>query len=417
MRQKRFVLAGLLILSMAPLHAQTIEGSRGRYTSTIEKEFTIAPGGNLVMEVEGGDIQITSWDKGSIQVHESLTMKVFTRSEAEEIVKRLEASYNQAGSTLTIRNEGTGHNLREHAYEITLPQKFNLDLRTAGGDLAVSKVDGRLQLATSGGDLVLASLTGSLEAKTSGGDLDLETISGRLNAATSGGDIVAKSIYAEGNLQTSGGDVSVENTTQRLDVATSGGDMLLKDIAGSFTAATSGGDISLIHFTGAQGSLQTSGGDLMVNKSAGALDLATSGGDIDCQEIDKALKAMTSGGDIEVRDLRAAAELRSSGGDISIFMTLQDFRLPHSLTVETTGGEIRVTLPAKLPATIEAEIRLQRFADPDERNDIYSDFPLTKLPPDETGNRILRSKGEINGGGDRIYLKTTGGDITITKGQ
>jgi len=105
------------------------------------------------------------------------------------------------------------------------------------------------------------------------------------------------------------------------------------------------------------------------------------------------------------------------GGDISVVMTLQDFRIPHSLTAETSGGEIRVTLPAKLPATLEAEIRLQRRASQDERNDIYSDFPLTKLPPDESSGRILRSTGEINGGGDRIYLKTTEGDITITKGQ
>lgn len=417
MRQKLYVLAGLLALFMVPLKAQTIEGGRGRYTSTIEKEFTVTPGGNLVMEVEGGDIRITSWEKGSVQVRETLTMRVFTRAEAEEIVKKLNASYSQEGSTLTIRTEESGHSLREHLYEITLPQKFNLDLKTAGGDLEVSKVDGRLQMATSGGDVVLSSLSGTIEARTSGGDLNLETISGRISAATSGGDVVATAIFAEGDLQTSGGDVSVENATQRLGLATSGGDMVLKDMAGSFTAATSGGDISLTNFSGAQGSLKTSGGDLLVQKSAGQLELSTSGGDIDCQEIRKSLSAFTSGGDIQVRDLRAAAELRSSGGDITAIMTLKDFRVPHSLRAETTGGEIRVTLPAKLPANLEAEIWLQRRADPDERNDIYSDFPLTKLPPDETSNRILRSKGEINGGGDRIYLKTTGGDITITKGQ
>jgi len=417
MREKLYVLAGLLMLVIVPLKAQTIEGGRGGFTSTIDKEFTIAPGGNLVMEIEGGDIRIVSGEKATVQVHETLTMKVFTRAEAEEIVKKLEASYSQSGSTLTIRNEGTGHSLREHAYEITLPQKFNLDLRTAGGDLEISKVDGRLQLATSGGDIVLSTLAGTIDARTSGGDLSLTNISGRLNAATSGGDVVAESIYAEGNLRTSGGDISAQNTTQRLDIATSGGDIVLKDIAGSFSAATSGGDVNLTQFSGSQGSLKTSGGDLVVNKSSGQLDLATSGGDIDCQEIDKELNAATSGGDIEVRNLRAAATLRSMGGDISVAMTLQDFRIPHSLTAETTGGEIRVTLPAKLPATLEAEIRLRRRAGQDERNDIYSDFPLTKLPPDESSDRILRSKGEINGGGDRIYLKTTGGDITITKGQ
>ncbi|HPR88415.1 MAG TPA: DUF4097 family beta strand repeat-containing protein [bacterium] len=417
MKRIHCVLSGLLLLVTLPLGAQTIEGSRGHYTSMITREFAMAPGGNLVMEISGGDIRVTSWDKNSVQVLETFTMKVFTREEAEEIVKKLNASYSQNAATLTIRNELDGNRLQEHAFEITLPQKFNLDLKTAGGDLDVSKVEGNVRLGTSGGDLLLSALTGAIEARTSGGDLSLETISGKISAATSGGDIIAKAIFAEGDLSTSGGDVAVEKTTQRLALTTSGGDIVLQDIAGPLTAATSGGDISLTRFSGAQGSLQTSGGDLMVHTSQGQLEMATSGGDVDCEEITKSLRAMTSGGDIDVRDLRAAAEVRSMGGDISVVMTLQDFTVPHALTVETTGGEISITLPARLPATIEAEIRLQRRADPDERNDIYSDFPLTKIAPDETGGRILRSKGEINGGGDLIQLKTTGGDITITKGK
>jgi DUF4097 and DUF4098 domain-containing protein YvlB len=417
MRRLSVILPVLFFLLVQTLAAQTIEGSNGRYTSTINKEFTMAPGGNLVMAIEGGDVHVVSWNKGTVQVKETVLMKVFTRGEAEAIVEKLNSSYRQEGSTLTIENESVGRSIREHLYEITLPEKFNLDIRTAGGDLEINKVSGRVQVITSGGDVALNTITGVIEAKTSGGDMSLETISGRLEAFTSGGDVTAKAIFAEGALRTSGGDVVVENATQRLDLATSGGDIVLSGFGGSFSASTSGGDIALTDFSGEKGNLRTSGGDLVVRKSRGELDLATSGGDIQCEDIGKALRGMTSGGDIVVNDLRASAELKSSGGDISVVMTLQDFTVPHSLTLESMGGDVDLTLPARLPATIEAEIRLQRRGDPTQRNDIYSDFPLSKLPPDETNERILRSKGEINGGGDRIYLKTTSGDIRISKGK
>ena len=103
------------------------------------------------------------------------------------------------------------------------------------------------------------------------------------------------------------------------------------------------------------------------------------------------------------------------GGDINIDMTLQDFGKPHAVHAETTGGDIRIQIPALLPATITAEVRLSRRSNC--RNDIFSDFPLTKSAPDETGDRILRSKGEINGGGDLIDLKANGGSIYIKKSR
>ena len=63
-----------------------------------------------------------------------------------------------------------------------------------------------------------------------------------------------------------------------------------------------------------------------------------------------------------------------------------------------------MTLPEKLPASIEAKIKVSRHDHRTERYDIYSDFPLTKQDEDEFSRTIV-STGDINGGGDLISLE------------
>lgn len=406
----------LLLLAGAPLGAQELAGKAGAWTATVEKEYPSSPGGNLVMRIQSGRVTASAGTADRIRVTETIAMKVITREEAAAIVARLSAAYRQEGETLTISGEESERSVR-HDYRIELPQKFNLDIRCAGGDLELHGIDGRHELETAGGDITLVAISGVTQARTAGGDLLLENISGRFDIQTSGGDITAQRLYAEGQLNTSGGDIRLEKSSQRLDVSTRGGDIELRDIGGAISASTSGGDITLDHFSGSDGSLNTMGGDLKVNQASGRLNITTSGGDITCTVITQPLQARTMGGDIEVADLRAAANLNSSGGDITAQVTLTDFTVPHSLNAESLGGDIQIELPANLPAVIEAELHITGSRETRRRSDIYSDFPLSKPRPDETNERVLRSKGEINGGGDRIYLKTTNGDITIKKSQ
>jgi DUF4097 and DUF4098 domain-containing protein YvlB len=125
----------------------------------------------------------------------------------------------------------------------------------------------------------------------------------------------------------------------------------------------------------------------------------------------------TSGGDIGVRDAQASLDASTSGGDVEVEFTLQDFTKPHAIDLKSSGGEITLTIPEKLPANIMAEIRLgdgRWFSR--ERYDISSDFPL-KIQREEDGRegRYIRGEGQINGGGDPITLTTSAGNITIRK--
>jgi hypothetical protein len=100
---------------------------------------------------------------------------------------------------------------------------------------------------------------------------------------------------------------------------------------------------------------------------------------------------------------------------VELEVTLKDFNKKCDISLKTSAGDIVITLPAKFPANIKAEIHLDQGERNRKRNDIFSDFPLSKNLVEEGDQQILRSLGEINGGGNTIILRTSVGDIRIQK--
>ncbi len=404
----------LIFLTVSALFGQTITGNSGDYKAVIEKKFDMAPGGMLTVNITQGDVSIKGGKHSFIAVRQTLHADVRTREEMQRLVEQAQEGYSRLNNALKITSPEL-HQGAESDYEITLPNKFNVKVRSAGGNLEVANLDGEIELNTAGGDISLATLSGIIEVRTSGGDLTFSSISGTLNASTSGGDVELKDIYSRTDIRTDGGNIELKRSTNRVQLSTSGGDIELKDISGLLQASTMGGSIELKRAEGEGISLKTMGGDIEMRQVHARVDASTSGGDVEADVITAPLVVRTMGGAIAVDSLQAGIVADNTGGDIDIVMTLKDFKQKHEVRARTTGGDITLTIPAGLPATISAEVMLPNRAS--GRNDIYSDFPLTKTPPSETGDRILRSKGEINGGGDLIDLRTNGGSIYLKKSK
>ncbi len=416
MRTKIFIFGITFLLCVFDLvPAQKVIKNGKNFSTVIEKLYNVSPGGSLEIKNVTGDIVISSWDKNNVEIREKVIMDVYTEEEAEQHVARINDGYSQNGDVIKIIGQKGSENVKSD-FEIRVPKKFNLDMQTRGGDISVVKLEGNVKAATSGGDLEMMDLSGVLELKTSGGDMSFKDISGRLNAGTSGGDIGLENIFCEANVKTSGGDIDLSKATQNISLSTSGGDVDAADVEGDLHINTSGGDITVANCSGAKISLQTSGGDIEIKNTKGNLSALTSGGDIHGIQLYSSVTVESSGGDIVLKDVQGAVSANTSGGDINTEITLRDFSVPHQIDLQTTGGDIDLTLPEKIPATIKAEIRLDRGGLSFQRYDIYSDFPLTKSKPSETG-RTLTSTGDINGGGAPVNLKTYGGNINIHKAE
>jgi hypothetical protein len=152
----------------------------------------------------------------------------------------------------------------------------------------------------------------------------------------------------------------VERVTGEVLARTSGGPIHARDITGNLTARTSGGGI---HVTNARGKLS----------------------------------ARTSGGPIRLDGVSGAVEARTSGGSIDARVRYVE----DHLTLSTSGGSIKATLPRNQGMDIRASGSSVRNR-------------LDDLTGDITSNSI---HGSVHGGGVAVELRTSGGSVQIEYGD
>jgi DUF4097 and DUF4098 domain-containing protein YvlB len=200
------------------------------------------------------------------------------------------------------------------------------------------------------------------------------------------------------DLTTSGGDIVVSDLAGQARVRTSGGDVGLGRIDGVVDVHTSGGDVS-ISGSRASATLSTSGGDIKVGDATGSLSVKTSGGSIDIRRATTDLVAHTSGGSIEIGDAGGAIDASTSGGSIRAHLSRQ----PHSDSkLSTSGGGITIHVAPNVALDIDAQT---------SGGDVASDIPVTILG--KQNDSALN--GKLNGGGPKLVLRSSGGDIRLQK--
>jgi DUF4097 and DUF4098 domain-containing protein YvlB len=200
------------------------------------------------------------------------------------------------------------------------------------------------------------------------------------------------------NLNTAGGDIHVGDLNGEVRAKTSGGDLHLGRINGVVDAHTSGGDVNIAsaHTTVTLG---TSGGDVAVGNADGNLTARTSGGDIDVKRAAGNLVAHTSGGSITIGEAHGIIDASTSGGSIEARMAQQ----PHGDSqLKTSGGGITLTVASNVALDLDAHT---------SGGDIETDVPVTLLGKQSESTL----NGKLNGGGPRVVLRSSGGDIRLRK--
>ena len=179
-----------------------------------------------------------------------------------------------------------------------------------------------------------------------------------------------------------------------VDIRTGAGEIEVEDLEGDVRLRTSGGRIHLQRIEG-EIRAETSGGGIEAEAIAGELRVRTSGGAIRLLDVEERVDAETSGGGIEVLGARTEVRARTSGGSIHV-----RFEDSPSGRLETSGGSIEVELPDGAGVSLEAR----------------TSGGVVDVHPDlEPRGRIERARvdAEVGGGGDRLRLETSGGDIRV----
>ena len=203
------------------------------------------------------------------------------------------------------------------------------------------------------------------------------------------GSIEVGRIEGFARVDTGAGAVKLDSVLGEANVVSLGGPLNLGDIYRALTAHTDAGDI-LVRGALEGGNISTGGGTIRLLYAGGATTLRT------------------GGGDIIVRQASAAIDAETTSGDITINAD------PNSKTehfeAKSLQGNIVLNVSPRFAADIEATIIT---SNPDA-NTVHSDFPGLTMHRDQVnGKTRIRAIGKINGGGQKVQLSASEGNIHI----
>ncbi|MGI8480606.1 MAG: DUF4097 family beta strand repeat-containing protein [Chthoniobacterales bacterium] len=198
-----------------------------------------------------------------------------------------------------------------------------------------------------------------------------------------------------------------------IDLRTGGGTIIANDLAGEIVAHTSGGKLKFAHLQGPI-TAKTSGGNIELNACEGPLKVNTSGGHIDSVDGKGTLDARTSGGSVVVRNFEGDTDVATSGGSLSLV------NLNGKITGKTSGGSIAASLRTAVSGDLDLHTSsgsIELAVPPDAAFNIDAHASVgrvnTELPFVGTRTDGDHLKGQINGGGKSVVLRSGAGSIII----
>lgn len=219
-----------------------------------------------------------------------------------------------------------------------------------------------------------------------------ETFRGFFKYSTNVGDVRVQQIHGDADVYTGAGEVQLGAVSGACTVRSRGGPLQLGEILGPLKATTRAGDI-LIDSTRRGGEIKTEGGTIRL--------LYTSG----------PTKLFSGGGDISVRQAAAPIDAETSSGDIAI--AVDSSSKSQKIDAKTAKGNVVINISPQFAADVDATIIT---SDP-EADTIVSDIAGLSISRDQVnGKTRVRATGKINGGGEKIVLQATDGDIRISTG-
>ena len=201
---------------------------------------------------------------------------------------------------------------------------------------------------------------------------------------------------ASAQVEGSGGSVEVSDLAGAVSVKSSGGGVHLADIGGAAVLSSSGGRVVAERIQGAL-SAKSSGGGVEVREIAGAVRLSSSGGSVEAEEIAGDLDASSSGGGVRIREAHGEVIAESSGGPVRVAFAAGNSR---GGSIHSSGGGLEIRLDPAIGLDIDAV---------SSGGSVSTDLPVA------VRGKIRRDslRGQLNGGGAELKLRTSGGGITI----
>jgi putative adhesin len=177
-----------------------------------------------------------------------------------------------------------------------------------------------------------------------------------------------------------------------------GGSATVNDVDGTVKASTLGGSLKVKNITGSL-TASSKGGALTIGNVGGDLEARCVGGATTIGQVSGRVVSTTEGGSVWIKEATTGIDATVKDGSITAYLS----KTPTSdCKITATAGTIELRLGESVAATIDAAW---------SSGGIMSDFKIAS----KEGKKDNSLKGDINGGGRLITLRTTAGSIHINK--
>ncbi|MDQ3520522.1 MAG: M56 family metallopeptidase, partial [Gemmatimonadota bacterium] len=396
----------------APIRAvQQAPSARVADDSSFERSERAAPGELLNLDLmTGGSVEIRGSDEAMVRIRVELRGRDWKETRVE--VERVDG-----GVRVRTAHEGRSRSYStSHKFVVTVPRRFDVRLRSAGGGLRIVGVEGSFRGNTGGGGLVLERVSGRASLSTGGGDIDVSDSDLSGSVSTGGGMVLLSRV--RGGLRGSSGSGPVIYGDGSDDAKLRELDKLQGDLQG-VTVNRTGEKIGDARATGS-GMLHVrkAGGPIVLGEAPHGATISTGGGDIRVGRGAVMVDAHTGGGDIEIGPV--AGSVRAGTGAGKVRVTLVDAQgAEQSVEIRSGTGQVIVELPANFNGKIELETAYTRAFGRATRIESPWDLEREETTAWEsnrgTPRRFVRARGVTGSGGGIVRVNTVNGDIILRR--
>jgi len=181
-------------------------GSSDRYREDFHYSFALPAGGSLRVENFNGQVEISGWDKNTVDIDGQ------KYAGTEHRLQEMKIDVAPSGNSISIRTVPPldRHGNAGARYTIHVPRKTELaSIVSSNGAIRVESVEGMSHLRTSNGSIHTNRLTGSLDAQTSNGTVEVLDMTGDTTLHSTNGTIRAEVHKGRFGASTSNGSITV----------------------------------------------------------------------------------------------------------------------------------------------------------------------------------------------------------------
>lgn len=193
-------------------------------------------GNTLNVDLIRGTLEVVTGDR------DEATLEIFPATEQDAAASAKNVRLTRDGHQVKLRQSGGEPGTWR--YRMTVPRKFNLDLRNIEGRVAAADIEGNVNVWTASRSIHIGSVTGNVSAESAGGPIDVRGATGTARLKSAGGKLTLGEAAGPAVMETAGGSIKAGIVRGPLRAVTAGGSIIIGAAFNTVFAQTQGGSVS-----------------------------------------------------------------------------------------------------------------------------------------------------------------------------